>query len=192
VGKTPHWSMSSADGRIAYVTNEGSNDVSVVDLASRTVTATIPVGNAPRKIAVQSGSGAAATPPAQTRAAASPSGKSKSVTLGGVAYADHGTKDVRNLSELELEADDYYFSPTFLRGKPGQKLTLLVENEASTLHNISIPALGIDKDIPPKGKVQVDVTFPASGMLAVSCKFHGSLGMNGRLLTGDAGPSGAR
>jgi YVTN family beta-propeller protein len=164
VGKTPHWSMSSPDGRIAYVTNEGSNDVSVVDLASRTVTATIPVGNTPRK----------------------------SVTLGGVAYADHGTKDVRNLSKLELEADDYYFSPTFVRGKPGQKLTLLVENEASTLHNISIPALGIDKDIRPKGKVQVDVTFPASGMLAVSCKFHGSLGMNGQLLTGDAGLSGAR
>jgi YVTN family beta-propeller protein len=191
VGKAPHWSASSSDGRTAYVTNEGSNDVSVVDLASRTVTATIPVGNAPRKIAVQPGSGAAGTPPAQTSAAASASGKSKSVTLGGVTYADHGTKDVRTLSKLELEADDYYFSPTFLQGKPGQKLTLLVENEASTLHNISIPALGIDKDIPPKGKVQVDVTFPASGMLAVSCKFHGPLGMNGQLLTGGAGP-GAR
>jgi hypothetical protein len=36
------------------------------------------------------------------------------------------------------------------------------------------------------------VTFPASGRLAVSCKFHGSLGMNAQLLTGDAGPSGAR
>src|SRR5262245_6352366 len=189
VGKAPHWSTSSSDGRTAYVTNEGSNDVSVVDVASHTVTATIPVGNAPRKIAVQPGSGAAATPPAQTQAADSPSGKSKSVTLGGVAYADHGTKDVGNLSELELEADDYYFSPTFLRGKPGQKVTLLVENEGSTLHNISIPSFGIDKDIPPKGKVQVDVTFPALGMLAVSCKFHGSLGMNGRLLTGDAGRS---
>jgi plastocyanin len=131
-------------------------------------------------------------PAAQPRTAASTPGKRKSVTLGGVAYADHGTKDVRNRSKLELEADDYYFSPTFLRGRPGQKLTLLVENEASTLHNISIPALGIDNDIPPKGKIQVDVTFPASGMLAVSCKFHGSLGMNGQLLTGDAGPSGAR
>jgi hypothetical protein len=52
------------------------------------------------------------------------------------------------------------------------------ENEASTLHNISIPALGIDKDIPPKGKV----------LLAI----HGPLSMNGQLLTGDAGPSGAR
>ncbi len=192
VGKAPHWSMSSGEGRTAYVTNEGSNDISVVDLTSRTVTATIAVGNAPRKIAVQPGSGVAATPPAQTRAAASPSEKSKSVTLGGVAYADHGTKDVRNRSKLELEADDYYFSPTFVRGQPGQKLTLVVENEASTLHNISIPALGIDHDIPPKGKVALDVTFPASGMLAISCKFHGSLGMNGQLLTGDATPGGAR
>jgi YVTN family beta-propeller protein len=192
VGKAPHWSMSSSDGRMAYVTDEGSNDVSVVDLVSRSVMATIAVGNAPRKIAVQPGSGATAAAPVQPRPAAAPSGKSKSVMLDGVTYADHGTKDVRNLSKLELEADDYYFSPTFLRGRPGQTLTLLVENEVSTLHNISIPALGIDKDIPPKGKVQVDVTFPASGMLALSCKFHRSLGMNGQLLTGDAGPSGAR
>ena len=192
VGKAPHWSMSSSDGRTAYVTDEGSNDVSVVDLMSRTVMATIAVGNAPRKIAVQPGSGATAAAPAQPQTAASPAKKSKSVTLGGVAFADHGTKDVRNLSKLELEADDYYFSPTFLRGKPGQTLTLLVENEVSTLHNISIPALGIDKDIPPKGKIQVDVTFPASGTLAVSCKFHGSLGMNAQLQTGDAGPSGTR
>src|SRR5437870_494479 len=192
VGKAPHWSTSSSDGHTAYVTNEGSNDVSVVDLANRTVTATIAVGNAPRKIAVQPVSGAAATTLAPVRAAAAPSGTRKSITLGGVTYADHGTKDVQNRSRLELEADDYYFSPTFLRGKPGQKLTLVVESEASTLHNISIPALGIDKDIPPKGKVQVDVTFPASGVLAFSCKFHGPLGMNGQLLAGDAAPSGAR
>ncbi len=192
VGKAPHWSTSSSDGHTAYVTNEGSNDVSVVDLANRTVTATIAVGNAPRKIAVQPVLGAAATTPASVRAAAAPSGTSRSITLDGVTYADHGTKDVRNRSRLELEADDYYFSPTFLRGKPGQKLTLVVESEASTLHNISLPALGIDKDIPPKGKVQVDVTFPASGVLAFSCKFHGPLGMNGQLLAGDAAPSGAR
>jgi len=183
VGKAPHWTMSSADGRTAYVTNEGSNDVSVVDLARRMVTATIAVGNAPRKIAVQAAAGAATVAPA---------GQGKSVTRGGVTYADHGTKDVRTLSKLELEADDYYFSPTFLRGNPGQKLTLIVESEAATLHNLSIPALGIDKDIPPKGKVQMVVTFPASGVLAFFCKFHGPVGMNGQLLTGDTAPSGAR
>jgi YVTN family beta-propeller protein len=184
VGKTPHWSTSSSDGRRAYVTNEGSNDVSIVDLVSRTVTATIPVGAAPRKIAVQPVSGAAASA-APARAAKS-SGKDKPITLGSVTYVDHGTRDARGRAKLALEADDYYFSPTFLRGAPGQSLTLLVENEASTLHNLSIPALGIDKDIPPRGKAQVDVTFPASGILVFSCKFHGPLGMNGQLVAGDA------
>src|SRR2546426_1189130 len=192
VGKAPHWSTSTSDGRTAYVTDEGSNDVAVVKLASRMVTATIPVGNAPRKIAVQPVPSAAVIAPAPVQPAAAPSGKNTSITLGGVTYANHGTKDVRNLSKLELEADDYYFSPTFLRGRPGQKLTLLVESEASTLHNISIPALGIDRNIPPKGKVEVNVTFPSSGVLAFFCKFHGALGMNGQLLTGDAAFSGAR
>ncbi len=117
---------------------------------------------------------------------------STSVTRDGVTYADHGTKDVWKLSRLELEADDYYFSPTFLRGAPGQKLTLLVESEARTLHNISIPALGIDQDVPPKGKIQVNVTFPASGVLAFFCKFHAALGMNGQLLTQDTASSEAR
>jgi YVTN family beta-propeller protein len=183
VGKAPHWSTSSSDGRTAYVTNEATNDVSVVDLTGRRVLATIPVGNAPRKIAVQPGSTVAAASPAT--ASAAPGKKSKTVTLNGVTYADHGTKDVRTLSKVELEADDYYFGPTFLRGNPGQKLTLLMESEASTLHNITIPGLGIDKDIPPKGRVQLDVTFPASGVLTFYCKFHGPLGMKGMLKTGE-------
>ena len=40
------------DGKTVWVTNEGSNDVSAVDLASGKTT-TIAVGNAPRKIVVQ-------------------------------------------------------------------------------------------------------------------------------------------
>ena len=52
VGKQPHWAATSGDGKTTYVTNEGSNDVTVVDLATGR-TATIAVGNAPRKIVVQ-------------------------------------------------------------------------------------------------------------------------------------------
>lgn len=52
VGKQPHWLDASADGAQIYVTNEGSNSVSVVDLAGAP-TREIAVGNAPRKIAIQ-------------------------------------------------------------------------------------------------------------------------------------------
>jgi YVTN family beta-propeller protein len=51
VGKEPHWQASN-DGKIVYVTNEGSNDVTAVDLGTGQ-TATIPVGTAPRKVVVQ-------------------------------------------------------------------------------------------------------------------------------------------
>lgn len=52
VGKQPHWVSATGDGKHAYVTNEGSNDVTVVDLTTGQ-TQSIPVGNAPRKVVVQ-------------------------------------------------------------------------------------------------------------------------------------------
>jgi YVTN family beta-propeller protein len=61
VGKQPHWMAS--DGKTVWVTNEGSNDLTVVDLASGSTKA-IAVGNAPRKVVVQptAAGGTAAAP----------------------------------------------------------------------------------------------------------------------------------
>ena len=118
--------------------------------------------------------------------------KGKSITLGDLTFSDHGTKDVKGQGELDLEADDYYFEPTFLRGTPGQKLKVEIENESSTLHNFSIPDQHLDIDIPPKGKVVVEITFPSSGVVRCFCKFHSAKGMNGELLTGDAKPQAVR
>jgi YVTN family beta-propeller protein len=176
VGKTPHWVTLSSDGAMAYVSNEVSNDVSVVDLVRRAVVATIPVGNTPRKVAVQPGPIRLGSAPVPVPAAR------RSVTLEGVAFADHGTLDVGTAAEVTLRADDYYFAPTFLRGRPGQRLRLNVENAASTLHNLSMPALGIDRDLPPLGRVDIEVTVPATGPVAFFCKFHGPLGQNGQVL----------
>ncbi len=52
VGDQPHWLAVSSDGKTAYVTNEGSNTVSIVDIASGKTTA-IAVGSQPRKVVVQ-------------------------------------------------------------------------------------------------------------------------------------------
>jgi YVTN family beta-propeller protein len=192
VGKAPHWIAISSDGATAYVTNEGSNDVSIVDLARRTVATTIAVGNAPRKIAVQPGPGATASAPlpAPTRTETGVGQAAQSakppLTPQNLAFSDHGTREVKGQTELELEADDYYFAPTFLRGEPGQKLKLAIDNESGMLHNLSIPAQGIDQDVPPKGKVEVEITFPQSGVVPFFCKFHAALGMRGEFLVGDA------
>jgi YVTN family beta-propeller protein len=72
VGSRPHWVASGPGGKTALTTNEDSNDVSIVDLESGAVTH-IPVGNAPRKIAVQT-------------AAAQPRSSNRQVTIAGFAF----------------------------------------------------------------------------------------------------------
>jgi YVTN family beta-propeller protein len=52
-GKLAHWIAVTQDRTAAFVTNEGDDDVSVVDLEQRVVTDTIEVGKAPRKIVLQ-------------------------------------------------------------------------------------------------------------------------------------------
>ena len=99
------------------------------------------------------------------------------------AASDHGTQQVTGLLDVELEADDYYFAPTYLEGESGQALTLTVENESGMLHNLSIPDLRIDQDLSPQGKARVQITFPASGTVRFFCKLHAALGMNGELRT---------
>jgi YVTN family beta-propeller protein len=175
VGTQPHWSTVSTDGRTAFVSNEGSDDVSVIDVASGKVTATIAAGHAPRKLAVQPGAVTVAAAGAVPRAGA------KTVMIGNVTYADHGSRDVSGRRDVHLEADDYYFKPTFLKGKPGQTVTLEVENESGTLHNLTMPELGIDRDLAPRSTMKLAVTFPASGVIAFHCKLHQPLGMAGQL-----------
>src|SRR5262249_47522921 len=103
-----------------------------------------------------------------------------------MTISDHGTLEVKGQTTIDLEADEYYFKPTFLQGEPGQRLQLAIENESGTLHNISLPEQHLDMDIPPKGKVMVEVVFPASGAVRFFCKFHEALGTHGALPVADA------
>ncbi len=49
----------------------------------------------------------------------------------------------------------------------------------------------MDKDVSPKRKVLVEVTFLPSGVVRFFCKFHSALRTNGMLLTGDVKPLAA-
>ena len=94
---------------------------------------------------------------------------------------DKGTKTVSG-SSISLEADDFYFNPTFIEAKPGTKLSIEIENEGSATHNFSIDSANLSKDITPDGKATVEVTVPSSGSLNFYCKFHKSSGMQGAIV----------
>jgi plastocyanin len=107
-----------------------------------------------------------------------------STTIMGTQVQSHGVKDVSNeTGKVEVELDDYYFDPTILKGKPGQKVELELKNEGKTTHTFTIAEQSINKEIQPGDETEVEVTFPQSGALKFVCTFHQSQGMVGALMT---------
>jgi YVTN family beta-propeller protein len=108
VGKQPHWIAPANDGGIAVVTNEGSNDVSLVDLAAGTVR-TVAVGTAPRKVVVI---GVAAPAPVAT------------VSIANFAFTPGETTIAAGGSVEWVNADGAPHGVAHADGKPGRDLML--------------------------------------------------------------------
>jgi plastocyanin len=111
-------------------------------------------------------------------------------TVAGQKANDHGTKDVGGMSSVDVEQDDFYFDPTVLKGRPGQKLSIELENEGKVEHNFTIPSQHVDQDVEAGQKATVMVTFPQSGTLRFYCKYHSDRGMAGGLQVGGSGSEG--
>jgi len=122
VGKQPHWIASTGvDGRVV-VTNEGSNDVSLVDLAGGTTTR-VAVGTAPRKVTVPIA--AAATPPVAGRAAAaSAPGAGRAVSIRNFAFEPAELRVAPGETVAWTNADGGPHGVAFADGAKGEALML--------------------------------------------------------------------
>jgi plastocyanin len=110
---------------------------------------------------------------------------SKPVTLSGKVN-NKGTKDISSkaTASLELEADDYYFEPTFVKVKAGEKVTITLKNEGSATHTFTSTGLSIDQQVAPGKSAKFTVTVPSSGnAFQFHCNFHQSMGMQGAFYT---------
>src|SRR4029079_13827414 len=111
------------------------------------------------------------------------------VQFGGHTYSDYGVRSLRGKTKQGVDAGDFYFKGTFLRGVPGQKIKLSLKNVGQENHNFSLPAQQIDQDLPPKSdRFEVEVTVPTSGAVRFFCKLHTDRGMNGQLITEGLAP----
>jgi plastocyanin len=102
------------------------------------------------------------------------------VTLNG-SVNSHGSKDLsgKSSASLQLEADDFYFAPTFLKAKAGEKITIELHNEGKATHTFTTSDGSVDQTLTPGSKATVTVTAPSSGVLTYYCRFHQSRGMQG-------------
>jgi plastocyanin len=100
------------------------------------------------------------------------------VTLTGNT-TNKGTKDLSG-SEIEIEADDFYFSPTFIKGgTPGATVTVKLKNDGKNPHTFTSTALGVDEQVNVGESKDVTITLPQSGATEFHCRFHQSNGMQG-------------
>jgi uncharacterized cupredoxin-like copper-binding protein len=97
--------------------------------------------------------------------------KSPPVSLEG-KVTNKGEKTVKS-GKISVEADDFYFKPTFEKSKLGSTVKVSLKNEGKTQHTFTIPSLGIDTVLDPGKKATVDVTLPTDGALGFFCRFHG-------------------
>jgi plastocyanin len=97
-----------------------------------------------------------------------------------------GTKDVSSKSsaKIEMELDDKYFDPTFIKAKAGEKITLEMENEGSLPHTFTSGALAVDQQVDPGKKAKLTFAVPSDGVVfQFHCAFHESAGMAGGVYT---------
>jgi plastocyanin len=91
---------------------------------------------------------------------------------------DKGTKSPTG-DEIEVELDDFYFSPTFIQGTPGQSLKLHLKNEGKNPHTFTSSALNVNQTLQPDQNMDVQVTLPQAGASEFHCSFHQGQGMQG-------------
>ena len=98
-----------------------------------------------------------------------------------------GTKDIssKKSASLELEADDFYFEPTFVKVQPGEKVSIELENEGNATHTFTSDSLSIDKTDGARARRRsVTITVPSDGTaFEFHCNFHQDMGMQGAFYT---------
>lgn len=90
---------------------------------------------------------------------------------------DHGTAKAED--DLQMEADDLYFGPTFIEAEAGQRFSVELHNEGSARHTFTSDDLGVDLELPPGARRTISLRAPETGSASFHCRFHEGQGMKG-------------
>jgi plastocyanin len=104
------------------------------------------------------------------------------IVIDGHGVNGHGTDRVLDGARIEMEMDEDYFAPTILKARAGATVTIELENEGIRQHNFSVPGQAIDLTCGVRGRDEVEIVFPRSGVLTFFCRFGAASGMRGAMI----------
>jgi plastocyanin len=120
---------------------------------------------------------------------ATSTGTAPPVSLSGKVN-DHGTTDLTSEGStptVDMQLDDNFFAPTYLKVAPGATVKLELHNDGSRQHTVTTDT-GVDVVVDPGHSGEAVLTAPATGQQAFYCRFHKNTGMQGAVVvtTGDS------
>jgi plastocyanin len=96
---------------------------------------------------------------------------------------DHGTETFTSETfDVELELDNFYFSPTYIKAPGGSTATIELHNEGSAPHTFTIDALNVDEELEPDARKTIEVELGTETRYEFYCRFHGDQGMRGAFM----------
>ena len=79
----------------------------------------------------------------------------------------------------EIELDDFYFKPTFIKSPGGGTAKLTLHNEGDAVHTFTSEALGVDEEVEPGKEKEIEVEIGTETRYEFHCRFHQAQGMRG-------------
>ena len=93
---------------------------------------------------------------------------------------DHGTETFTDEAfELEMELDNFYFEPTYIKSPGGAAATLKLHNEGDAPHTFTADELGVDEELQPGDEKTIEVEIGTETRYEFYCRFHRDQGMRG-------------
>lgn len=98
----------------------------------------------------------------------------------GTEVKYEGEASIAGQSEVEIDAGDFFFSPTVLVGEPGQEVSVTVTNSGTVEHTFTIDEQDVDLVVPAGESAATTVTLPEQGeQLEFICRYHVAGGQAG-------------
>jgi plastocyanin len=80
---------------------------------------------------------------------------------------------------VDMEVQNFFFDPSFVRTAPGATVTLRLTNKGNTDHTFNVDTPAIEESLKPGDQRTIEIKLPESGVVNFYCKLHRTQGEQG-------------
>jgi plastocyanin len=103
----------------------------------------------------------------------------QTANLSGKVTAAGNKTVTGKTASVSIDLQNFSFKPTYIQIDPGAKITVNLKNTGAAPHTFTVEGTDVNTELQPGKSGTATVTAPKTGVVAFSCNFHKSGGMQG-------------